>query len=327
VDAEAIRNLIQGRLCKVDTDHHCRVSALPGMRPYSRVYRVLCRCFPGGVFVKQCLQANDGEVDRSVACTQFRGLQRAWERCGKTAPYGVPQPLMLFEDEAIVVTEWVQAENLTKRLRRWLAVPADLHSQIVRAAQWLHWYHQSGNLTPVRIDCGELIGRLREGDPAVLNDAEFKRGCGALRQAGASVCRIAIPRAELHGDYKADNVLMTKDRVVAIDLQPDFCDAVLFDIASFLNHLELMAWHPKAWLVAVNRDRFVQAFLRGYFVEERDSGLRLALSWIRLFNALGAWLDAATESTSRLRYRYAQFCYRRLVRSLGRELQAAFAHI
>ena len=330
MDIAAICALLEQHLCQdaaAANGCRCRVAALSGARSYSQVFRANCDGISHTLFVKRCLHPGSGAADIDTARTQFRGLQQAWRRSGRPARYNVPEPLLLVDSQAIVVTEWVQGPSLTQRLRRWNVAATELDRCMVQAAEWLSWYHRGKKISPIQVDCEELIGRLRDGDPVVLRDQRFSQGCELLRHTAARVSRVLTPRAELHGDYKSDNLLIAGERVAAIDIQPDFCNSVLFDIASFLNHLELSAWHPKAWRMALRRRRLVQIFLQRYFETRVPPELVLALAWVRLFNVLGAWLDSAAETSSRLRHRFAYFCYRRLVRSLIRELHVAAREI
>lgn len=322
MDISTLRALLEAHFCAQAGIPQCTCSVreLPGWRPYSRLFRAVCTELPYPLFVKRCVQVSSGSVDGKSARTQFLGLQEAWRRSGRDAPYGVPEPLLLLADEGLVVTEWVDAPSLTQRLRTWNAGSRELCRGVAQAAQWLRWFHADSKSALITIDTGDLVKRLGEGDAGILRDAIFKKGCRILEVTSARIGEVPTARSRLHGDYKADNVLVDSVRAVAIDLQPDYCNSVLFDVASFLNHMALLAWHPKAWRVALRHRQLVDCFMRNYFEAGVDVEIRGALLWVRLFNVLGAWLDSIPETPSALRRTYAHFCYRRLVSALTREL-------
>jgi hypothetical protein len=270
--------------------------------------------------VKCCLQADSGAIDVSGARAQFAGLRHMWQRVGRGARFGVPEPVLLLEEHGIIVAEWVQGRSLTQALCHANARPDVQHALVDDAAEWLRRFHGGDQLAPVTLACADLVARLREGDPWVLRNATFQRGYRLLEQLSPRVAAVELECSDLHGDFKADNLLVSAERVVAIDVQPDHRSARLYDVTSFVNHLELLAWQPMAWGVALRRERLIRRFIGNYFPGDLPESQRLALAWLRLFNLLGAWLDMPVHGRSLLRVSYNRFCYERVARRLCGEL-------
>ena len=318
MDPASIQALLERHLPRAAA--RCVVHGPVGAHQNSRIYRAECRDFPFPLLVKLCVHSNSTAPDPVTARAQFLGLQQAWSKTRADTHYRVPQPVLLLEPEGILVAEWVEAPTMTERLYAWRATNKEFTRHIGDAAEWLKRFHQAHRFPDVTLNCREILPRLLDGDPAVRDSALYRAGYALLRTTADRAVRVALECSYVHGDYKADNLLVDGDRVVAIDVQLDHRNAVLFDIASFLNHLELLVWHPRGLRIAMWHRGLVQYFIERYFGSPLSAERRVALLWVRLFNAMGAWIDLALDNKSRLSYQYMSFCYRALVRRLIREM-------
>lgn len=85
----------------------------------------------------------------------------------------------------------------------------------------------------------------------------------------------------------------------------------MFDIASFLNHLELLCEHPKAFRLRSLRcrRRLVEEFWRGYDLDARTVGL--ATPWLRLTGVVRLWAERLSTGGP-LHRGYNRWCFNRL---------------
>ncbi len=319
------RDLPQRLAAALGAQSPCTVRG-PVLRQHnSRIYRAECEGHPYPLMIKQCLMPNTPICDRRTAQTQFNALRRVQAITGHERRYVVPVPAALFEDEGIVVTEWVDGINMTRLLARWF-VSSDYRRELVQeAAEWLRRFHRASGARPVALAARELAPRLTADPSRVLADGVCRRAVALLEQCCDMVNATPVDGGLQHGDFKSDNLLVSEDRIVAIDVHLEHENAVLFDVATFLNHLELMCLHPKMLHLWYARNGLIRAFLVGYFGGPLGKELHRSLAWVRLFVLLGAWIDLPAENRREPGYRYMNFCYRHVARRLMHELQAAVA--
>jgi hypothetical protein len=103
---------------------------------------------------------------------------------------------------------------------------------------------------------------------------------------------------------------------VAVDIGANFVNAILVDIAHFLNHLEIAICHPRAIRAMPHRDRLIAAFRAAYGGLD---ALILPESWLRLSAALR--LRASCPASGHgMRHVYNDLCIASLTRRLARKL-------
>lgn len=288
----------------------------------SRIYYAECEGHPFPLMIKQCLEPNTLVCDPRSALTQFNALRQAQAITGHERRYGVPAPVALFEDEGILVTEWVPGIGMTRLLTQWSASRRRRRELVEEAAEWLLRFHRASAVRPLALAARELLPRLSADPSPVLADEACQRAIAALEQSCDCVNATRVDGGYQHGDFKSDNLLVSEDRIVAIDVHLEHENAVLFDVATFLNHLELLCLHPKAMRLLYARADLVHAFVARYFGGVLCREFERPLAWVRLFVLLGAWIDLPTENRRELSYRYMNFCYRHVARRLMYELQA-----
>lgn len=286
---------------------------------YSDIYRAECGRFEFPLAVKVCKDPATGQTDRATAKSQFLALNRVGSKM-TSADYGVPRTVSLIEDQAIIITEWVCGDSLTRVLYRQRSSGATVLDLLRRAGIWLRLFHSSNPLRPGRLDVSEKIASIREahkrGDVrcrmlseaiAVLEASAERAGAGELR------------RSWIHGDYKTDNLLVAGRRLVGLDVHIIHESAVHYDVAAFLNRLQLTLLHARAWRLLPHYPSFERAFVQESLQEE---GLRTALplAWIRLYMILCSWIGQRTRRTGWAQRRYLELCFRRLTQRLTRDL-------
>ena len=286
---------------------------------YSDIYRAECGRFGFPLAVKVCKDPATGQTDQATAKNQFLALDRVGSRMTST-DYGVPRTVALIEDQAIIITEWVYGDNLTRILYRRRSSSATALDLLRRAGIWLRLFHSSNPLRPGRLDVSEKIASIREahkrGDvrSGIVSQAVALLEASAER-AGAGTLR----RSWIHGDYKTDNLLVEGRRLVGLDVHVIHESAVHYDVAAFLNRLQLTLLHPKAWRLLPYRPSFEEGFVSESLQLEADNTV-LPLGWIRLYMMLCSWMNQQTRETNWMQRHYMELCFRRLTRQLMRDL-------
>ena len=210
--------------------------------------------------------------DKSAA--QYHAMKEIWPRFQTHATWKIPRPLDYIPQDSALVMEEICVPPLLERLP-WIfwddRACRTAEHDCQRAGQWLRFYHDIG-----RKDLWAPLNA--EGQWPGLDET-----LNELRAAGfeQSICTVMDhwfvplvkqivteprPVSNLHGDYKADNVMINDEFVVVLDLTAEHESAIDLDIAAFLNSLLMLRLTRPVPLTAMDRMR--QSFLRGYFGTE-----------------------------------------------------------
>jgi len=299
----------------------CQLRGPLHVRTNSRIFRAECSGPAPGLAVKLCLDRTGGPDGRSAA-EQFRSLEGVYGAM-RDGPFRVPRPYALDGERGLVVTEWVDGRPMTELLRSARCSVAEASRLAAAAGGWLQRFHATRGLAPGPLDIGHKLGQL-EGleNSAIGPRAEVRDALAILRLRAAEAGEPMLPRSWLHGDFKSDNLLCGSDAVVGIDVNARRENAVLYDLAPFINHLQLLGCDPRAWRWARASGEVQRAFLAAYF--DGAPTPRLPLLWMRLFLLLSVWdLMSRAWAGRGLKTRLGNYCFQRGVRRLGALLQAA----
>jgi Phosphotransferase enzyme family len=298
----------------------CTVKGPVFMREKSSIFRAEVEGFAFPLAAKVCLESGTQRPDPKSARLQFTALTRVADRM--KGDFTVPLPCLLIEEAGLVLMEWVSGNSLTDLLLSWRLSRANLERALQRAAEWLRRFHATHRLPAGRLNSREKL----EDAMAMVNclmteDAVYKGAITALRRAEPIVAVDELDRSWIHGDFKTDNLILDHERTIGIDVCAVDENVVLYDIAPFLNQLELSLLHPSAWRLAFHRERLLQAFLGAYF-GDRQKATHAALTWVRLCSILDLWTMIESRTQRRVgRYLLRGECRRiayRLVCELDR---------
>jgi Ser/Thr protein kinase RdoA (MazF antagonist) len=215
-----------------------------------------------------------------LAKQQFAAMTRASAAMGLDPVYRVAQPYLLLEAESLVAAEWIPGTTLTARLTRWLASRSNMEHDLRQTGIWVSKLHQALAVAPGSLDS------LQRG--AVLSDWAYtkqckdglpKRALDMLRESAADAARRPLRKCQLHGDFKPDNMLLTAASTAGIDIQLRHENCAVYDLAAFLNHLDILCREPSGWHLYPIRNRLQAAFLESYFEQVNDL-CALPLLWI-----------------------------------------------
>lgn len=299
---------------RIDREHapgaaRARVQ-LVSARRYSRVFRVEAGAFPTRAFLKICLDPVSGAPCPEDAARQYRALEDASARM-QGSHYRVPRPYLLLEPEGVLVCEWVDGTNVTGHLTRCFTGWRSLEAAISRAAEWLARFHRAFEVARAPLDTMEKLHWIEQWAAA----AEFGNGLPSqalrfLADGADTIAGVSLARSVLHGDFKADNVLLG-EQTFGIDLHLRHANCTVYDVAAFLNHLEALSFGPSGWQLHSRRARLGSTFVERYAAAAGAALDMTALKWVRLY-----LLCAARSSlTAGMRARWEYFVSDALLRS------------
>jgi aminoglycoside phosphotransferase (APT) family kinase protein len=259
------------------------------IRPQSVVYRLDHSGGAHSLAVKQYIDPSQGGYDSRAAIQQFGDLARSYAAMNGSSFFRIPEPICLFENEAIMLMEWVDGRPLLDALRRRWPFARSLTPLCRLAGAWLRAFHEGGSVhTPA---CGadgpdEQMARIRvamERNEIVLPAASH--GLNTLAEYLPAVRARPVVRTWLHGDFQPGNVIFTPKAVYGIDVIHSTYGIALADVAHFLNHVRRMAFQPSGLHLIASHRRILNAFISGYGGPHGDVD-PLVLTWYRLLDDL-----------------------------------------
>lgn len=292
------------------------------IRDNSRLFYAECTGFPSPLAVKVCLQPHTDQTDPNSAQRQYDALLRVSRAMGYGTEFSVPQPYLVREDVGMLVSEWISGANMTDLVCSWRCNSAQAHEYMMRGARWLRCFHACHQLARDRLHLAEKLNFIVEMESAgYVADPVFSRSLTCLKEFAEAAAAVTLEQSWLHGDFKTDNLLISGRRTVGIDVHLRHEGAVIYDLALFLNHLELRLCHPSSWRLASSHAQLRNTFLTSYLQDHRDR-MAAPLAWVQLYMILAEWCTAqAHASSSWLRSSFVNICYRRVAARLASRIQ------
>lgn len=260
-----------------------------GIRPNSEIYRAHIDTFaPIEAAVKHCLVPGTRLPDQSAAKEQFLALERVHGALAKrNTRYRVPTPLYFAPTLATFAMSWVDGESLTKKMRH-PAVLIDGPGWFEDIGAWLGNFHSAGPTRRRLVNLNDRLGVAEELRTSPLPDKSFAKALLILEKTTAPLENLEVEVTWLHGDCKTDNFIISKKCVYGIDISLSCENPVEYDLAQFLNNLDLLLASPQSVLIRGARSRLEKAFWRGYS-STGPSVSHAYLNWLRLNFSLSFW--------------------------------------
>ena len=231
-----------------------------------------------------------------------------------------PKPYSFMTDIGAVVMDYLVGPSLTEYIVD-IRVPQEKKVLALGdAGRWISSLHQHFSPKQASVPYDRVIGNLEGSLSSSSRDSDQMRAFDTLRSSHDSLKATSVDVTRLHGDFKADNLVVSGDRVFGLDTRLEHTGMALRDIAYFANHLDLIFDDPRVMLYRWSlRPRLHKAFVNGVR-ENWEPEQYLVLFWMRLASALMSWTSFMPEGGLSLRQRYLQFSYKRLTLKLARQV-------
>ncbi len=172
-----------------------------------------------------------------------------------------------------------------------------------------------------------MIASIEEDLPRshrISANLSVAHGIGALRRAAGAVGAIPVPCAIHHGDFKAENLMITGGALAGLDISNDWNDVVTLDLVKFIRDIDFSSWRPSGWMLGWRHDDIVRHFFAGY-APGAALDLRLPLLWVRLHGLLRFWIELEVTPPDPLRESYGRYRFEQIVTQVADELIGAMA--
>jgi len=316
---EDVKRLICAHYSDDDEPLNCHVRGPLYRGIASQIFYAETPSIDSPLNIKFCIDPTTGFSSGHDAATQYKALCRANGAMAADDAYGVARPIALFEDEGVVIAEWVEGRSLTACLRDWRNSPAELNGYLARAGGWLRRFHRATSDGEAPIDVDHHLAILEDTLAEAGRDFATTRvvvdALDVLAASAPSVARQPMAKCWLHGDFKPDNLIISPHRTVAIDIHTQFHNPIIHDIAHFTNHIVFATFHPMGLRLLPRIGALSHAFLDAYASDDWSITPR-PLAWMRLHNATRKWAEAFSPSTIGLGMTYQSLRFRRVVQTL-----------
>jgi tRNA A-37 threonylcarbamoyl transferase component Bud32 len=264
-----------------------------------------------------------GRADAATARTQYDAFARVHRAMTGDSRYRTPKPYFVAEHEGIVVVEWITGRSMTDLLLSSRTSLAEARDLMQRSGRWLKQFSASHPLAPGRLNVEDKLNGLLSIEESPLSSRRVAREAfSALRLHAERAASFQLERSWLHGDFKTDNLLVTADSIVGIDMHVQYENQVTHDLAAFINHWELALYHPRAWRWWPWRTELTRIFLESF---DRDyiGTKRFPYLWTALHVMLGNWCEFSERRQQSIRHVYVERSFRSVVRRMTRQLHEA----
>lgn len=259
------------------------------IRDYSEIFRARIGVTPPlTAAVKRCFVSRTTTPDQAAAKDQYLALEKVSEALAKLDPrYSIPTPLFIDTELATFGMSWVEGQSLTKKMHE-VRIIVDGPKWFESAGAWLGSFHKTGPLRTGLFNCAERIDTVSDLLNHPLPDKSFVHASRILSKNLSNMTNIPVQISWLHGDCKTDNFMIGKNTIFGIDISLVYENAIEYDIAQFLNHLEMLFSSPRNPHLSAMKSCLKAAFWHGY----RTTGPAVSfacLNWVRLWACLSLW--------------------------------------
>ena len=259
------------------------------IRDYSQIYRATVHASPMfNLAVKRCLVPRTMTPDAATALDQYAALARTGQAMRPYSPkYLVPQPVFLSHELATLGMSWVSGKPLTNMLRHPAALVRGT-TWFAEVGAWLGCFHATGPARTAMFESEARKLNIAELQASPISNGTFRQATTLTASRLPQLSGLQVRTSWLHGDCKTDNFMIDGQKICVIDVSLKYENAIEYDLAQFLNHLDLQLLSPQNIHLRGFRSAFARAFLRGY----QKGGLQISrecMEWVRLWAALTLW--------------------------------------
>lgn len=312
---EDVTRLLAGRRLGDVPLNNCRVVGPVRVSRTSRLFRCTGDELAGAVALKFCLTA-DGKPDFATAQSQYTALERIAGLASRSAAsVRVVRALGLIEEHACLAMEWIEGRSVAAALAGPMIAETEIRTGSKAVGCWLRGFHAMHRLADRPMSCAVMLANLELQTPpaqALASNRHFARGQAALERTAPTIAAIPVPIAHHHGDFKAENLMMTGEGLIGLDIAAHWDDAVTLDLAKFIRDLTFGAWRPSGWLLGRRHRLIADTFLDGYGATGHPTW-QAPLHWAQLHGLLRFWIERASAPADKIRGSYVRHRFEQCV--------------
>lgn len=258
-----------------------RAAGRAAVRANSTLCRFRCKSCGEQVVVK--LAPLDAKIRQDLE-KEYQTLRKLQDIFPPDGHYGVLEACGYLQLDACaaMVTRLFRGKDLVRYARS--AGPAELDRMFRSAGSLLRSLHDGcpDGYWMRPLDTEAKLAYLAETYERFLIRNSKTQGAFADLRASANAVGTPLLRTSwAHGDFKPENVLYDGRRTVLLDTRLDVRGAVVYDVASFLNHARIAASSLGSGVFRNNYQRMETAFLSGY--GQLDAAETAASHWAQLY--------------------------------------------
>lgn len=293
--------VIRPALAEVGIDEVLRV--VPGKRA------VLAGHWQGRKAVFRLVPPNGAEVQ----AREWREATRIWPHM-QGRRYRVPEPFLYLPEIGMIAVERVPGTPLLKHL--WRSAVEIRAAHLPDAATWLRRYTDVSESWQSANPAGWLARaeRAAQTQPHARLAAVEAEILGHLRKLSGMLEGAEWRTAICHGDFHANNLIHSQDRLTGVDLGGSARLPVCKDIARFLAHMGRRGMIPSATRSFGVDAGGIAAFVEAFSLTETERRRTLPF-----FIGIEALIRVESPGMSRARLRHAQAMCEALCADLAAE--------
>ncbi len=286
--------------------------------PFSQVYLVSSTKLPFPLAVKIIT------ADGVTSTEQYDGLTEASRRLGTNSKFRSPRPVQHFHKLNALTMEWIPGKTLSELVLSAVTTKSEILGAVIGTGQWLRRATASDEAETQQLDSERLDLELNELVAKTYQEGTYPKfiidGLSCLRENKSTVAKISTPGGFLHGDFKAENILLSDELIYGLEYSGKFLSSTIYDISYFLVNFELLKFKRLGLGFYLQIDEIKNAFLSGYF-DEAPVPL-LPTRWMSLHTAMRLYIDAIHERRPMIRSLLIKGCFHQLIRKLTAELKS-----
>jgi len=231
--------------CPADWPMDWKQHGRPLVRRESTVFRVSSVQSRWTICVKIVHKGSRQSDDSSGL---FAALCHYHARSDRENGYTVPEPYGWVPEYRAVIMEWVEGRTYGQILKKELISTNRRHENLRRVAGWLRWFHSQSKVKsgtfPSHAQVSGIIKVFDEAPglnkAATAHDPAIREFLEVATKSAGVLQGIEMDRADLHGDFKPTNLIISSTGVVTgIDFTIGKRGPVSHDIFRFLSDLDL----------------------------------------------------------------------------------------
>ena len=234
---------------------------------------------------------------------QYQSLVNLYKSMGSGA-LSVPEPGIYIEEQSAYSMEWLEGLSVREYVSSFCRSNRDCMSVVENCGSWLKFFHSIG-----------LDGKPQP--PSLQSKLEYLHAAVESQSRHSVIDKLilewlwlkrpvaedeSLPWGKLHGDFTADNLILSDAKLFGIDIEIYSSGTQIMDAVQFLSNLELLTAENIFFYWKNRKRQLDKAFLQAY---HPNGGLEdsIVFRWLRIFHLLHLRQLALKGNTPHARWR------------------------